>query len=401
MAKRILFVHYGSDWIRGSEKCLLDQIKYVARLGYYPMVWTNNPSLAKQVEMMSLRCQLDEFPLLLGWSKPRLDVSAWSGLVKKATVMLHKLNVDLIHVNSGAPCQWMIPASRATGTPLVTQLHCPYTARDRMTLGIHLSPHVITVSRYVARTLLRDGFDKRRLSVIHNGIDVTALETQPEVNVRVELGLAADDFLFATVGSLIHRKGIDRIITSLRHVVLEYPNTKLVVIGDGPQRDHLEQQCDYLHLQDHVHFVGEQSHVVGWLKGCDAFISGARSEAFGLVVAEAAIAQIPVVAPYEGGIPEFVQHGKTGVLYVNQGYGPMANAMRNMINSEALRDSVVANAYQHITEHYDTSVACANVERVYRKLIKQKQPKKVGVLRTLLPIKTAISNRLSFGGQHG
>ncbi|MDN3684770.1 glycosyltransferase [Vibrio sinaloensis] len=56
-------------------------------------------------------------------------------------------------------------------------------------------------------------------------------------------------------------------------------------------RDRLETHADCLHLNEHVHFIGEQDNVIGWLKGCDAFISGARSEAFGLVIAEAALAK--------------------------------------------------------------------------------------------------------------
>jgi len=401
MAKNILFVHYGDDWIRGSERCLLDLIKYLDSRAYRPFVWTNNRELTKQLGLMNVPSELNHFPLIAGWKAPRFDVASWLNLIEYGCKLIERENIDLIHVNSAAPCQWMVAAARIKHIPLVTQLHCGYTVRDRLTLGVHASPHVISVSRHVAMPLLRDGYPVENLSVVHNGIDVNLLEAQEKVDVRQTLSISEHDFIFATVGSMIHRKGIDRIMTALRHVTLEHPNACLVVIGDGPLRDKLESQADALHLGDRIHFVREQHNVVGWLKGCDTFISGARSEAFGLVLAEAAIAQIPIIAPYEGGIPEFIHHKDTGILYPNRGIGGMTKAMRIVVNNPNLCRELATRAYQYIHTHHDLEITCRKIEKVYVQLLSHEPKTQLGFFRTFLPLKTFVSNRITMGGQHG
>lgn len=401
MAKKILFVHYGDDWIRGSEKCLLDLIQYLDRASYHPIVWTNNRTLADHLDQLNITTELSQFRVLLGWQAPRFNLLSWAGLVEHGCELLEREQIDLVHVNSGAPCQWMIAAARIKSVPLVTQLHCPYQVRDRLTLGLHLSPNVIAVSQYVSQSLVKDGYPLDRINVVHNGIDTQSLLKQHKIDVRKQLGIAQEDFIFATVGSLIHRKGIDRILTALRHVTLEYPNVHLVVIGHGPLRQKLEEQAEYLHLSTQVHFIGEQNNVVGWLKGCDAFISGARGEAFGLVIAEAALAKLPIVAPYEGGIPEFIHHGKTGVLYPNRRIGPIANAMRILINNPKLCRMIATNAYQHIVRHHDLSVTCPQIERVYRQILSQKHEQSRSLFSSLSPLKSYVAKRISWGGQHG
>ncbi|MFM2590008.1 glycosyltransferase [Vibrio sp. TBV020] len=401
MAKRILFVHYGDNWIRGSEKCLLDLIHYLDNRQYQPYVWTNNPALLNELDKSYVPGEASDFSLLLGWKAPKYDVTEWFRLFKKACAIIERRRIDLIHVNSAAPCQWMLAAARAKKIPLVTQLHSPYPARERLTTGLHLSPHIISVSRYVAQPLFQDGYPEDKLSVIHNGIDIEKLEAQSAVNVKAELSLPNNSFVFATVGSLIKRKGVDRILTALRHVTLEYPHVHLTVIGDGPLRAELELQSDYLHLSKHVHFVGEQHNVVGWLKGCNAFVSGARSEAFGLVVAEAALAKLPIVAPFEGGIPEFIRHGKTGILYPNHKVAPMANAMRIAVANPNLCKRLGTQAYKYISLNHSLDNSCRKIEALYRTLLTQPQSRNRSLVHTFSPIKTFLANRFTLGGQHG
>lgn len=401
MAKNILLVHYGDDWIRGSERCLLDLVNYLSSKDYNLLVWTNNRTLCKQLELMNIKNELHQFPLLFGWRAPHFDAVSWLNLIEYGCKLIEQENIDLVHVNSAAPCQWMIAAAKIKHVPLVTQLHCSYPVRDRLTLGLHASPHVIAVSKHVALPLVKDGYPRANLNVVYNGIDTHKLSAQAQVDVREKLAIPEKDFIFATVGSLIHRKGIDRIMTALRHLTLEHPNARLVVIGDGPLRNKLQAQADYLRLSHRIHFVGEQTNVVGWLKGCDAFISGARREAFGLVIAEAALANIPVIAPQEGGIPEFVKHGETGLLYTNRGINCMTKAMRLIISKPKLGRRLADNAHTYIVTKHDLSVTCRAIERVYLSIMDTSSQHALGVLRTLLPLKTFVTKRFQLGGQHG
>ncbi|GAK86838.1 glycosyltransferase SypI [Vibrio ponticus] len=172
--KKILFVHYGEDWIRGSERCLLDLITHLDSERFEPIVWTNNSMLIPHLEEAQVDYHIDNFPILLGWHSPKADINSWVNLVNKGKNLIQLNQIDLVHVNSAAPCQWMSLAARMCQCPMITHLHSDYLSRDRATLGIHLSPYVITASNAISQNILRDGFPQTRIKVVHNGIDVAS-----------------------------------------------------------------------------------------------------------------------------------------------------------------------------------------------------------------------------------
>ncbi|MGD8172698.1 glycosyltransferase family 4 protein [Vibrio sp. TRT 21S02] len=392
--KHILFVHYGDDWIRGSERCLIDLVSTLDKRQYQPYVWTNSPALHAEIKKLGVHSELSQFPILFGWKAPRYDFSGWRSLIRNAKDYIERADIDLVHVNSAAPCQWMCRAAKSMSIPLVTQLHSDYPTRDRITLGIHSSPHIIAVSDAVTDHLIEDGYPLERLSVIRNGLDIQRLAHQDSVPAKRTLDICNNSYLFATVGSLIHRKGIDRLLSALRHVTLEYPHAHLLIIGDGPLRKKLEQQAEALHLGQHVHFVGEQEHVLGWLKNCDCFISGAREEAFGLVVTEAALAGLPIIAPNQGGIPEIIEHMRTGILYKNTGIKPMVEAMRAVVKNRSAARAMGVRAKAHIQNHYTIEMNARNIESVYCKLLAGHGARSLSVWRSLRPLKTYLARQI-------
>nr|WP_307777088.1 glycosyltransferase family 4 protein [Vibrio neptunius] len=159
-----------------------------SNLGFAVHLWTNNSSLHHYALRNSIASETDTFPILLGWLAPRFDFLGWGYLVRKACKILTRERIDIVHVNSGAPCQWMVLAARIKQVPMVTQLHSPYPARDRMTLGLHLSPHIISVSAYVASQLKSEGYPNAHLSVVHNGLHVDKLGQQPMIETKKSAG---------------------------------------------------------------------------------------------------------------------------------------------------------------------------------------------------------------------
>ncbi|CAH0536151.1 glycosyltransferase family 4 protein [Vibrio marisflavi] len=395
--QNVLLVHYGGNWIRGSERCLLDLVTSLDKTRFTPIIWTNSHCLHFELSKLGFHSKLNEFPILFGWTAPRWNISGWRALIRKARSYIRLHDIDLIHVNSAAPCQWMVPAAKKEGIPLVTQLHSDYPARDRLTLGLHHSPHIITVSKAISEHLLQDGYPSHNLSVVHNGVNISRLSDQKPIDVKQHLGLSDDQFVFATVGSLIHRKGLDRVFSALKHVLVEKPNTHLLVVGDGSLRNHLEHMTDYLRISRNVHFIGEQNNVFAWLKGCDGYVSGARREAFGLVFVEAALAKLPIVAPIEGGITEILTHEKNAILYKNSGIRPIYQAMERVLSERELSDEIAQNAQQHILDNYQISINTSKIERIYTSLLTNPSPVQSSWLRGLSPIKTYFVNRFAIG----
>ena len=374
MKKNILYVHYGDNWLRGSEHCLINLVTSLDSGSYRPFIWTNNRPLHELMLREGFQSFLSEFSLLLGWNKPKWSVSGWAKLVQEGYRLVKQHQIDLIHINSGAPCQWMVLVARLCRIPMVTQLHCAYPLRDRLSLGLHLSPKIITVSHAITHNLLADGYDHTRLAVIHNGIDIDKLDSAVSIDTKATLGLAKQSFLLATVGSLIPRKGVDRLIRCVSRLVPEYPDLHLLVIGDGPQKEALISLARYLDVSGHIHFVGEQSNVQSWLRGgADAFISGARSEAFGLVIAEAGLAGLPIIAPNVGGIPEVVRHNHSALLYEGKPIRSITSQITRVLESASLRIQLGSNARRSAVNRFSLQANTRAIMQHYRQQLSERR----------------------------
>ncbi|OCH21251.1 glycosyltransferase family 4 protein [Aliivibrio logei] len=378
----LLFVHYGDDWIRGSEICLINLIKSINHQKFECILWCNQQRLADEVNKQVSAVYVTPFTLLLGWKAPKFSLSNWYQLYQQGKEIVDAHQVDLIHCNSAAPCQWMNPVARHTHTPLSTHLHTQYPLRDRLTLGIHFSPSLITVSNAIGEELLHDGYNRKNLTVIPNGIDTTKLNAQRTTPLRQQLGIDSSAFVLATSGSLIHRKGVDLIIDSLHKLDAVMLNIHLIVIGEGEERAQLEQQANHLQLHNNIHFLGERDNVVGLLKsGMDAYISGARDEAFGLALIEASLAKLPVIAPMVGGIPEVISHYDTGFLTQPNDSESFAKAIMVFIQNPRLakemgvkgkeivyRNFTLSEYAKQFEKHYEQQLSTSNKETYSRPL---------------------------------
>lgn len=366
----ILFAHYGDESVLGSERCLLDLLRHLDRNRFTPVVWCNSKTMAKEVRQLDVHVIQSEFPLLFGWQRPRFSISAFYKLVKQGIKLVNQYNVSLIHSNSGAPNQWLKLVARVHHIPLLTHLHSRYPLRDRMSFGLHQVPMIVGVSQPVIEQLLRDGIPPEQTHVIPNGIDTEHLESQPRVDLRRLLKLNKDDFVIATIGSLIHRKGNDLIIDAVSRLTSINIPAHLVIIGEGPERLRLQQQIKRLGLSARIHLLGEQNNTAGLLRGgVDLFVSAAREEAFGLVLAEAGLARLAVVAPAVGGIPDVIIDGENGKLVPVENVSALARAIHKFYLAPQLRDEMGSAGRRHVFKHFTIQHNVREFEQLYSQML--------------------------------
>lgn len=369
-SKTILFVHYGDNWVRGSEMCLIQLIKTIDKTKFKPIVWTNNVKLSK---VLNKQCDIivSPFHLLINDLTPNSTLKDYREQIKFGKEIIENYKVDLIHANSGAPCQWMLPISKLTNTPIVTQLHSDYNLRDRVTLGLHACPKIVTVSRAISKNLLCDGVAHKKIKVISNGCELpTCIGERITYDVKWTLGIKRDAFLLASIGSLIHRKGMDILIRSIASLNCISNDHHLLIIGDGPEKKKLLQLAEKHNVSDNVHFVGEQANIHQWLNsGVDLFVSGARDEAFGLVVAEAALANIPVVAPNVGGIPEVLVDQLSALLYEPTSIPDLCRAINTILTNPTLKKQLCYAAKLRVQTRFSVQMNTRSFEALYQEAI--------------------------------
>ncbi len=154
---------------------------------------------------------------------------------------------------------------------------------------------------------------REKYAVIHNGVDPAPFEALPDkAEARRRLGLSPDATLVIAVGRLSPEKGQDMLLDALS--AIGDGSVQAVLVGDGPTRQDLESRAKQPDLAGRVHFLGLRTDVPLCLAAADLFVLPSRYEAQGMVVVEAMMAGLPVVAMRVGGVPGILTHGETGLL---------------------------------------------------------------------------------------
>jgi len=335
---RILFIHYGENAIRGSERCLLDLVRHLDRKIFTPVVWCNSERLADEVEKLNIKVIKSDFQILLSGHTSRFDFRSFYKTIKAGLKIVSAEKIDLIHANSGAPNQWMNIVARIRGLPLLSHLHARYPLRERLALGLLWPSLTVGVSQPVIDQLIQDGLGRGSVKVIPNGIDTELQDQVNAIDIRKLLSIPGHQHVIMTTASLINRKGIDLLIQAIAHLLASRLSVHLVIADDGPLKASLVAMVNEYKLAANVHFLGECKHVPALLRGgVDVFVSGSREEVFGLVLAEAGLASLPVVAPRVGGISSVIEHGVTGLLVEPDSSRSIANAVLRLLNQPGLR----------------------------------------------------------------
>jgi glycosyltransferase involved in cell wall biosynthesis len=191
--------------------------------------------------------------------------------------------------------------------------------------------------------------------VVPNGIDADLFRPRPLPEARALLGLG-DGPLFACVGRLTEEKGIHHALSALALLDGEASSARLVVVGEGEEREPLEGLASRLGIERRVIFAGAQPHekVALYLAAADAFLFPTeRDEAAPLVLPQALACALPIVASRTGGITEVIgETGEYGMLVPPGDVTALAQAMRTLLDDERLRWRLGEASRRRVLEDY-------------------------------------------------
>ena len=208
---------------------------------------------------------------------------------------------------------------------------------------------------------------------VPSGVPTAALRAAaPSRSVaRARLGLPEDAFVVAGLGRLVPVKGFDVLVAALRPLADAVPSSRLVLIGDGPQREELRVAARDLGVGGRVLVTGVTPDIAGWLAAADVLAAPSRNEGMGRAIVEAMALGLPVVGAAVGGIPAVVADGETGWLVPPGDSLALAAALVELARDEALRIKLGTAAVTR-AEAFSTDVAQAAMRAIYDELTRAK-----------------------------
>ena len=180
-----------------------------------------------------------------------------------------------------------------------------------------------------------------RLHVMRNGVDLARFRPIPQDTARAHLGLTGTPLL-VSVGYLVERKGHHIAIEALANLLPAHNQARLIIIGDGEERDNLENLCQRLGVKDQVTFTGALPNVelFKWYSAADVMILASSREGWANVLLESMACGTPVVAARIWGTPEVVAEDVAGRLVDRRCGSSFAEAIRSLLSSYPDRSQV-------------------------------------------------------------
>jgi glycosyltransferase involved in cell wall biosynthesis len=196
-----------------------------------------------------------------------------------------------------------------------------------------------------------DGFRRRPVEVIENGIDLDPM-SEPREALRRRLGLSPERQYVICVARFHPVKDHATLIQAFALMASRRPQTDLLLAGDGELRSELERQSRELGLESRIRFLGVRDDVPDLLHASDVFALSSVSEASSLTLLQAMGAGLPAVVTNVGGNPEIIRDGIEGLLVPRQDPTAFARALSELLADAGLRERMGSASRRRVDERF-------------------------------------------------
>ena len=305
-----------------------------------------------------------------------------SALASKMVDVTVNEQLDLIHVHyaiphaSAAYLAKQILKYKGIHVPVITTLHgtdITLVGRDPsfepvVTFSINESDGVTAVSESLREDTYSSFEILSNIEVIPNFIDLDRFQKQPKEHFKMAICPNGEKLLMHT-SNFRKVKRIEDIIQVFAKVQKQIPS-KLLLVGDGPERSGIEALCRDLGVASDVRFLGKLDTIEEALSLADLFFLTSEKESFGLAALEAMACEVPVISSNAGGIPEVNIHGQTGFVSEIGDIDDMVANTIKILQDEDLHTQMKANALARAKE-FSLEKILPMYERYYEKIVGQ------------------------------
>lgn len=286
--------------------------------------------------------------------------------------------IDLIHSHEYKSDLLAWAVSRVYRIPVMTTIHGWIQTDTKRRVYVKAGQsvlrwfsRVVAVSDQTKSAILACGVPEHKIAVIHNGI--VAENYRPEEHapgfLRHRFDLPADAPLVGYVGRLSPEKGQADLLTAAAQLLPRIPELRIALVGDGPDRNCLQQQAESLGIAHRVLFTGHLQDVRPVFRDLDVLALTSHTEGFPNVVLEALCMETPVVANDVGGVREIVEDGVTGLLLPPRSPDRIAAAVARVLESPSWARSLALQGKRVVLDRFTFRGRVAKEEALCREVL--------------------------------
>jgi len=304
---------------------------------------------------------------------------------KMAEVMCYE-ELDLLHVHYAIPhaisafLAREIQRDQATltkackTTKIITTLHgtditlvgIDPSLSGAVRLGINQSDGVTAVSQYLREKTVQDFHPLKEVVVIPNFVDTKEFVRRDCTHYRTAFA-KADEKLLIHISNFRPVKRVRDVIRTFALIEQRVPS-RLLLVGDGPERSEAERLSRELGITERVKFLGKQEAVVELLSISDLMLMTSETESFGLAALEAMACSVPVVAYKVGGLPELIRDGDNGYTVPKADVEALAARAIELLSNSSLY-ARMAHCARETALRYDTACVIPLYEKFYKQVL--------------------------------
>lgn len=322
------------------------------------------------------------------WSEFRLGLPVLTKAFKK----IKALDLDLIHTHTEFSIGLFGKfVAKHLDIPVVHTYHTMYEDYTHYITNFKYTKYVAkkliisTSKQYVkkydgiiapsdkTRFALRSYGVTNNIFVVPTGINLSKFRPLPKndpdlLNLYEKHNLNSSDYHILSLGRLSEEKSVDLIIKELPALITRIPNVKLLIVGDGPYREKLEELTLKLELGNYVVFVGRipHDHVNLYYNIADVFVSASKTETQGLTIIEAMASGLPVIAYNDLNVKDIIIHRVTGFVFETQ--DELTQALIDCYQEDDLKSEIIKKATE-IVHHLSKENFGKNAEKVYQQVV--------------------------------
>ena len=294
---------------------------------------------------------------------------------------LRRRQPDVVHLHNLTALTFGAVAARCCGINA-----CVFTKHGqslpRRTLGDRLRQrlarrtHLVGVTRDVCDRLHRwCPCNTASSTFIPNGLNLAHWQNLPARDkARRQYGWSSASYIVGVVARLSDEKDHATLIRALHLLGPAHGEMQLAFAGEGPTRDSLESLCRDLGLRPRVHFLGTQHDVRPMLAACDLFVLPSHTEGTPVSLLEAMAAKLPCIGTRVGGIPDVIQHRRTGLLVPPRAERSLADMIHAVFDDRHSAAAIGQAARRHVEAEFSLHVVAQRYERLYESSASKLRP---------------------------